>query len=180
MFKALHVMHVPCRIARSREMSNRVGRTHNASTYWASFRLRLQDNTISCVINTFKECFVTHVHSAYRNPPKQNAAISIKATNCTIMARNASTIKLFLSVTKARLGPSVSCVAVNGYNDVVPRKHEDSYQSEKVDARRASPVSCEVVRLGGQARSRVTNYSGICRIILGQRMCRRESLKIDE
>src|SRR5882762_5370365 len=44
-----------------------------------------------------------YLQSAYRNPAKQKAAMSIKKTNCEIMARNDSTIKLFFSVTKANL-----------------------------------------------------------------------------
>lgn len=46
---------------------------------------------------------ITDVHNAYRKPQKQKAAISINTTNCIIIARKESTIKLFLSVTKARL-----------------------------------------------------------------------------
>ena len=46
---------------------------------------------------------LAYVQSAYRKPPKQKAAISIKNTNCEIMARNDKTIKLFFSVTKANL-----------------------------------------------------------------------------
>ena len=45
----------------------------------------------------------THVQSAYKKPPKQNAAMTIRMTNCTIIARSESTITLFLSVTKASL-----------------------------------------------------------------------------
>ena len=46
---------------------------------------------------------ITYVQSAYRKPRKQKAAMSIKKTNCEIMARNDNTIKLFFSVTKANL-----------------------------------------------------------------------------
>ena len=44
-----------------------------------------------------------YVQSAYRKPVKQKAAMSIKKTNCEIMARNDNTIKLFFNVTKANL-----------------------------------------------------------------------------
>lgn len=45
----------------------------------------------------------THVHSAYRKPPKQKAAMIMSTTNCMIMARSDSTITLFLNVTNASL-----------------------------------------------------------------------------
>ena len=45
-----------------------------------------------------------YVHRAYKNPPKQNAAMPMRTTNCTIMARSESTMTLFLNVTKASLG----------------------------------------------------------------------------
>lgn len=46
---------------------------------------------------------VTYVHRAYKNPQKQNAAISISATNCTSIALRAKTMRLFRRVTKANL-----------------------------------------------------------------------------
>ena len=45
----------------------------------------------------------THVQSAYKNPQKQNAAITIRKTNCMIIARKESTRRLFSNVTKANL-----------------------------------------------------------------------------
>lgn len=46
----------------------------------------------------------THVQRAYKNPQKQNAAMTISMTNCTIIARKESTRRLFSKVTKANLG----------------------------------------------------------------------------
>lgn len=50
----------------------------------------------------------THVQSAYKNPPKQKAAMPMRTTNCTIIARSESTMTLFLNVTNARLERRVS------------------------------------------------------------------------
>ena len=52
---------------------------------------------------------LAYVQSAYRKPPKQKTAISIKNTNCEIMARNDNTIKLFFNVTKANLKDNSFC-----------------------------------------------------------------------
>ena len=45
----------------------------------------------------------TYVHRAYKNPPKQNIAMSIRATNCESIARKDKIIILFFSVTNTRL-----------------------------------------------------------------------------
>ena len=44
-----------------------------------------------------------YVHNAYKNPPKQNAAMTMRTKNWMIMALNDSTMTLFLNVTNANL-----------------------------------------------------------------------------
>ena len=45
----------------------------------------------------------TYIQSAYKNPPKHHAAITMRTTNCIIIARSANTIRLFFNVTNASL-----------------------------------------------------------------------------
>ena len=73
-------------------------------TYPASFRLNLRVPIVSASLPVPRlYVLMTHVQRAYRNPPKQNAAMSISTTNCTIIARRDKTMRLFLNVTNANL-----------------------------------------------------------------------------
>ena len=73
-------------------------------TYPASFRLSLRVPIVSASLLVPRlYVLMTHVQRAYRNPPKQNAAMSISTTNCTIIARRDKTMRLFLNVTNANL-----------------------------------------------------------------------------
>ena len=81
----------------------------------------------------------TYVQSAYKKPAKQKAAISIKNTNCDIMARNDNTIKLFFSVTKANLKDSPFVHQDSGH----PHQHE-TYRGKSrhaMSARLSTPTA---------------------------------------
>jgi len=67
----------------------------------------------------------THVQSAYKNPQKQKAAISISTMNCTIIARSERTIRLFFKVTNANLW-SESAGPRKRMEGCIPRKHKTS------------------------------------------------------
>jgi hypothetical protein len=71
------------------------------------------------------EVATTHVQSAYKKPQKQNAAMTIKKTNCMIMARKDNTIKLSLKVTKASLREVKE--SEEKENEYFPGKHKACY-----------------------------------------------------
>jgi len=82
---------------------------------------------------------LAYVQSAYRKPPKQKVAISIKNTNCEIMARNDSTIKLFFNVTKANLKDNSFVQQASGRPD-----EHDTYRGKSrhaISARLSTPTA---------------------------------------
>lgn len=72
----------------------------NQSTHPASFLLNLYGKDSQPSRRIYN---ITHVHRAYKKPPKQNAAMIIRITNCAIIARRERTIRLFCNVTNANL-----------------------------------------------------------------------------
>lgn len=72
-------------------------------TYCAWVLASLKQRVGSDSTSTLIEREWTYVQRAYRNPAKQNAAMSIRTTNWTSMARNERTIRLFRNVTNASL-----------------------------------------------------------------------------
>lgn len=98
---------------------------------------------------------VAHVHRAYKNPPKQNAASSVSTTNCAIIALSAKTIRLFFNVTKASLSLMLSVCQVAAKNEDVPWKHQDGNESKTVYSSVTSPWSW---RLRCKQQSRQEKY----------------------
>lgn len=96
----------------------------------------------------------THVHKAYKNPQKQNAAMNIRNANCSTIALSESTMSESLNVTNASLRVCVCVCAVrvcciNHFiceskekNASIPWEHQARDQRQNVDAERARPTIC--------------------------------------
>lgn len=89
--------------------------------------------------------------------------MSMSTTNCTIIARRASTIRLFFSVTNASLSRYLPFSAERGgagrRGDGVPGEHEHGYKREEVDACFAGPCAC-VAGMVGSGRERMGRVEG--------------------
>lgn len=72
--------------------------------YDICFRPNLQKINNKPLVMSRRKEWPTDVHSAYKNPQKQNAAMNIKIMNCINMARSERTIRLSFKVTNASLG----------------------------------------------------------------------------
>lgn len=105
-----------------------------------------------------EERHLAYVQSAYRKPPKQKAAISIKNTNCEIMARNDNTIKLFLNVTKANLKDK-SFVQQSSEH---PHEH-DTYRGK---SRHAMSARLSMPTALAQAPSNQNGHQTLCDVLI--------------
>jgi len=80
----------------------------------------------------------THAQSAYKNPPKHQAAMNINIANCIIMARKDNTIRLSASVTNASLYfRSVKSINIKGWGKWTNR----GKRRHAIRARQSMPIS---------------------------------------